>query len=77
MKRDLHHILQDDSGGTSTGIVQHIVPAVQETSLEGGSGSGVDLKQYRSCEILIDVGAYVDGSQVITIKESDSADRIA
>ncbi len=55
------------------GIVEHIEPAVQETSLDGGSGTGVDLAGYEGALIVIVQGAYVDGSTTITIKDSDSA----
>jgi hypothetical protein len=67
MKHDLHHILQDDNGGTSTGAVVSIAPQALETSTNGTSA---DLAGYRSCEIIINAGLWTDGTHTFTVQES-------
>lgn len=71
MKRDLHHILQDDSGGTSTGAVASIAPAAYATATTNGSEA--DLKGFRSAEIVLDIGADTDGTHTFTIQESNTS----
>jgi hypothetical protein len=68
MKRDIHHILQDDNGGTSTGAVVSLAAATVETATVGTSA---DLKGYRSAEVVISIGAWTDGDNTYTITESD------
>jgi len=73
MKNDVFHIFQSGHGDTSNGVVEMVEPAVQETAIVSGGGTAADLAGFRSCLIVIPVGAYVDGSSTITINESDSA----
>lgn len=72
MKKDLHHIIQDDKGGTSNAAVLSIAPQASETAI---NGSSADLKGYHSAEVLIVAGTRTDGTFTFTIQESsdDSA----
>jgi hypothetical protein len=70
MKRDLHHILQDDSGGTSTGAVLHIASIQDATSTF--APASVDLAGYRSAEIVVAAGIRDQGTLTLIIKESDT-----
>lgn len=68
MKKDLHNILQSGKGDTSTGAVVSLAQATSETAT---TGTSADLAGYHSCEILISVGAWTDGSNTYTIEHSD------
>lgn len=57
--RDLYHHL---------GPVQSIAPGAKTAT---ASGTGVDLRFYSSALVLLDVGAWTDGTHTLKIQESD------
>lgn len=68
MKKDIHQLLQSGNGATATGAVISLAAATIETAT---TGTSADLAGYHSAEIIISIGAWTDGSNTYTIKESD------